>query len=115
MWVGKVRGMTFSNSIIIYDEWQNSGLGTSKLVFSRPDSNCKLIVLGCNTQIDNTRLTKYSNGLTKLIKESQLEKEDIKEKFYKEHGRELQNLVLFNIKLIKSERGKFAEFSERVF
>lgn len=114
-WPGSARGKTYFNVIIILDEWQNSSLNTSKLIVSRPDMNCKLIVIGSNTQIDNTYLTPYSNGLSRLIKESQNDPEVVKEKFLKEHNRELDELILFNTKLLKSERGKYAEFSERVF
>lgn len=100
LWPGEARGRTLSNAIVIMDEWQNSSENTTQLILSRLDESCMAIVIGSNRQIDNVYLNKYNNGLTTLLKQT---KEDECE------------LSMFAIELDKAVRGKFAEFSERVF
>lgn len=58
------------------------------------------IVIGSNRQIDNLYLNKYNNGLTTLLKQTRTKHPE---------------LSMFAIELEKAVRGKFAEFSERVF
>ncbi len=82
------------------DEWQNSSEKTSQLILSRLDESCMAIVIGSNRQIDNLYLNKYNNGLTSLLKQTSKKHEEIN---------------MFAIELDKAVRGKFAEFTERIF
>lgn len=100
LWPGEARGRTLSGAIVIMDEWQNSSEKTSQLILSRLDESCMAIVIGSNRQIDNLYLNKYNNGLTTLLKQTNHEHHEIK---------------MFAIELEKAVRGKFAEFTERIF
>jgi PhoH-like ATPase len=100
LWPGEARGRTLSEAIVIMDEWQNSSENTTQLVLSRLDESCMGIVIGSNRQIDNLYLNKYNNGLTTLLKRT-------KEKH--------PEISMFAIELEKAVRGKFAEFTERIF
>lgn len=100
LWPGEARGRTLSGAIVIMDEWQNSSEKTSQLILSRLDESCMAIVIGSNRQIDNLYLNKYNNGLTVLLKQSKHKHPE---------------LSMFAIELEKSVRGKFAQFSERIF
>ncbi|MAD41292.1 MAG: phosphate starvation-inducible protein PhoH [Arcobacter sp.] len=100
LWPGEARGRTISSSIVIMDEWQNSSEKTTQLILSRLDESCMAIVIGSNRQIDNLYLNKYNNGLTTLLKQTN-----------KTHP----ELKMFAIELDKAVRGKFAEFTERIF
>lgn len=100
LWPGEARGRTLSGAIVIMDEWQNSSEKTTQLILSRLDESCMAIVIGSNRQIDNLYLNKYNNGLTTLLKQTnQIHPE----------------LNMFAIELQKAVRGKFAQFSERIF
>ncbi|XPV67410.1 MAG: PhoH family protein [Halarcobacter sp.] len=100
LWPGEARGRTLSEAIVIMDEWQNSSEKTTQLILSRLDESCMAIIIGSNRQIDNLYLNKYNNGLTTLLKRT-------KEKH--------PELNMFAIELEKAVRGKFAEFTERIF
>lgn len=100
LWPGEARGRTLSSAIVIMDEWQNSSEKTTQLILSRLDESCMAIVIGSNRQIDNLYLNKYNNGLTTLLKQTSFEHEEVK---------------MFAIELEKAVRGKFAEFTERIF
>ncbi|PPK60264.1 PhoH family protein [Malaciobacter marinus] len=100
LWPGEARGRTLNSSIVIMDEWQNSSEKTSQLILSRLDESCMAIVIGSNRQIDNLYLNKYNNGLTTLLKQTSKKHEEIN---------------MFAIELDKAVRGKFAEFTERIF
>ena len=100
LWPGEARGRTLNGAIVIMDEWQNSSEKTTQLVLSRLDESCMAIVIGSNRQIDNLYLNKYNNGLTVLLKQSKHKHPE---------------LSMFAIELEKSVRGKFAQFSERIF
>jgi PhoH-like ATPase len=100
LWPGEARGRTLSGAIVIMDEWQNSSENTTQLILSRLDESCMAIVIGSNRQIDNLYLNKYNNGLTTLLKQTR----------YKH-----PELNIFAIELNKAVRGKFAEFTERIF
>jgi PhoH-like ATPase len=100
LWPGEARGRTLSGAIVIMDEWQNSSEKTTQLILSRLDESCMAIVIGSNRQIDNLYLNKYNNGLTTLLKQTKYEH---------------QELNMFAIELDKAVRGKFAEFTERIF
>lgn len=100
LWPGEARGRTLSQAIVIMDEWQNSSENTTQLILSRLDESCMAIVIGSNRQIDNLYLNKYNNGLTTLLKQTKFEHPE---------------LNMFAIELDKAVRGKFAEFTERIF
>ncbi len=100
LWPGEARGRTLSDSIVIMDEWQNSSENTTQLILSRLDESCMAIVIGSNRQIDNLYLNKYNNGLTSLLKQTNYQHPE---------------LSMFAIELDKAVRGKFAEFTERIF
>lgn len=82
------------------DEWQNSSEKTTQLILSRLDESCMAIVIGSNRQIDNLYLNKYNNGLTTLLKQTNQTHPELK---------------MFAIELEKAVRGKFAQFTERIF
>ncbi|MEA3290471.1 MAG: PhoH family protein [Campylobacterota bacterium] len=100
LWPGEARGRTLSGAIVIMDEWQNSSENTTQLILSRLDESCMAIVIGSNRQIDNLYLNKYNNGLTTLLKQTKNEHPE---------------LSMFAIELDKAVRGRFAEFTERIF
>jgi len=100
LWPGEARGRTLSSAVVIMDEWQNSSEKTTQLILSRLDESCMAIVIGSNRQIDNLYLNKYNNGLTTLLKQTNYEHDEVK---------------MFAIELEKAVRGKFAEFTERIF
>lgn len=100
LWPGEARGRTLSKAVVIMDEWQNSSQKTSQLILSRLDESCMAIVIGSNRQIDNLYLNKYNNGLTTLLKQTRHTHEELK---------------MFAIELDKAVRGKFAQFTERIF
>jgi len=100
LWPGEARGRTLSDAVVIMDEWQNSSENTTQLILSRLDNSCMAIVIGSNRQIDNLYLNKYNNGLTSLLKLT---------------AQEHSELCMFAIDLQKAVRGRFAEFSERVY
>lgn len=100
LWPGEARGRTLSSAIVIMDEWQNSSEKTTQLILSRLDESCMAIVIGSNRQIDNLYLNKYNNGLTTLLKQTREKHPEIS---------------MFAIELEKAVRGKFAEFTERIF
>ncbi len=64
------------------------------------DESCMAIVIGSNRQIDNLYLNKYNNGLTTLLKQTNEAHPELK---------------MFAIELEKAVRGKFAQFTERIF
>jgi len=100
LWPGEARGRTLSGAIVIMDEWQNSSENTTQLILSRLDETCMGIVIGSNRQIDNLYLNKFNNGLTSLLKQTTNKHPEIN---------------MFAIELNKAVRGKFAEFTERIF
>lgn len=100
LWPGEARGRTLSDAVVIMDEWQNSSENTTQLILSRLDNSCMALIIGSNRQIDNPYLNKYNNGLTSLLKQTHYEHEE---------------LSMFAIDLKKAVRGKFAEFSERIY
>ena len=100
LWPAEARGRTLSGAIVIMDEWQNSSEKTTQLILSRLDESCMAIVIGSNRQIDNLYLNKYNNGLTTLLKQTNEVHPELK---------------MFAIELEKAVRGKFAQFTERIF
>jgi PhoH-like ATPase len=62
-----MRGRTLVNKWIIVDEVQNIPINELKVLITRVGEGSKLVLLGDETQIDNRRLGKESNGLTRVI------------------------------------------------
>lgn len=57
------RGITFKNAFVIIDEAQNFDLHELQTILTRPDSTCKVVVIGSTLQVDNPKLKRYG-GLT---------------------------------------------------
>ena len=68
-----IRGRTFNNVVAIIDEAQNYSEASLQRVLSRFDRDCKVILIGSNKQIDNPFITKYNNGLSKVLQASTTE------------------------------------------
>ena len=99
MWVGELRGRTIQNKVVIFDESSNASIKTGLLILSRLDKDCKIIVCGSNSQIDNPYVNKYNNTLTVLLNSA-----------YEKHP----ELNISAVNLIKTVRGPMAQFAERV-
>jgi len=97
-----LRGKTFHNAIVILDEWQNAGQGTSQKVLTRIGKDCKTIVTASQSQIDNKYVSKYNNGLAMLLGEARERAIDVE-------------LNIFAIELKKVVRSKMAEFAEKLY
>lgn len=61
--ISHMRGRTVSNSLIIFDEAQNSTVAQMKMVITRIGFNTKLIIEGDVTQSDLSGDAKFNNGL----------------------------------------------------
>lgn len=59
-----MRGRTFSNTFLIFDEAQNSTIHEIKTVITRMGENSKIVLLGDTDQIDTPYIDSLSNGLT---------------------------------------------------
>lgn len=99
VWCGEARGRTFSNVIVICDEFQNFSGSTGQLILSRLDKDCKAICIGSNKQIDNMYTNKHINSLTTLLKAT----------------KEEQVIKLFACELNTVVRGPITEFAEKIF
>lgn len=95
-----MRGRTFENCIVIWDEAQNNSKPSAQKVLTRMGKNCKVIILGSNRQIDNPYITKYTNGLS-VIQQDCTVKSD--------------NVSKFAINLNKVVRSDLAEWAENLF
>lgn len=62
-----MRGCTYDNTYLIYDEAANSEIENLKMFISRCGENSKAIILGSLNQIDNKNNSSENNGLFKLI------------------------------------------------
>ena len=62
-----IRGRTLRNVYFIIDEAQNLTKQEVKTIISRAGEGTKIILLGDVDQIDNTYLSKQTNGLTQVI------------------------------------------------
>lgn len=100
MWVGSIRGRTISKAFVIIDEIQNFSKKSLQTVLSRLDSNCKVVCIGSNAQIDNPFINKYTNGLNVLLKQTTEENPEVN---------------IFATKLDKVERGALTAWAERIF
>ena len=64
--MGYLRGRTFNNCVVVFDEAQNASPQQMKLFLTRIGKNCKVIIEGDVTQSDKYRERKY-NGLFDAI------------------------------------------------
>lgn len=62
-----IRGASFQNCYMIFEEAQNLPVSVIKSILTRPAKGTKMIFTGDLGQIDNKRLTKESSGLTHAI------------------------------------------------
>jgi len=95
-----LRGRTFDDCVFIIDEAQNQTAASLQKVLTRIGKNCKVIIIGSNRQIDHKWITRYTNGLSKVL-------EDCK--------KGSQELNLHAVTLHKVERGPVAEWAEKLF
>ncbi len=59
-----VRGRSFINTILIVDEFQNITPAQAKTILTRAGENCKVIIMGNLSQIDNKFISPTNSGLT---------------------------------------------------
>lgn len=59
-----VRGRSFINTILIVDEFQNITPAQAKTILTRAGENCKVIIMGNLSQIDNKFISATNSGLT---------------------------------------------------
>ncbi|AQW88640.1 putative PhoH family protein [Erwinia phage pEa_SNUABM_50] len=59
-----VRGRSFINTILIVDEFQNITPAQAKTILTRAGENCKVIIMGNLSQIDNKFVSPTNSGLT---------------------------------------------------
>jgi PhoH-like ATPase len=69
-----MRGRTFSNTFLIFDEAQNATIHEIKTVVTRIGENSKIILLGDTDQIDTPYIDSLSNGLTVIAEKFKNEK-----------------------------------------
>jgi len=86
-----IRGRSIPDSFIIIDECQNLSMHEIKTILTRAGENSKIVLTGDVEQIDNSKLNKFTNGLTYAIERL---------KGYNISG---------HLTLQKSERSKLAE------
>lgn len=100
VWVGEMRGRTFSDAFVIVDEYQNCSSSTGQLILTRLDKNCKVVCIGSNRQIDNMYTNKYINALSGLLKAAKSSDHPIR---------------MFACTLTKVLRGPLVEFAEKIY
>lgn len=59
-----IRGRSFINTILIVDEFQNITPAQAKTILTRAGENCKVVILGNLSQIDNKFISPTNSGLT---------------------------------------------------
>ena len=91
-----MRGRTFSNTFLIFDEAQNSTIHEIKTVVTRMGENSKIVMLGDTDQIDTPYIDSLSNGLTV-----------VSEKFKNES-------IAAHIKLKKGERSLLSAIAAKI-
>lgn len=62
-----MRGRTFNDTVIIFDEIGNASKPSLQKLLTRVGKNCKVILIGSNNQIDNPNMTKFTNGLSVIL------------------------------------------------
>jgi PhoH-like ATPase len=66
--INYLRGMSFENCIIIFDENQNLSRDEVRTFLSRMGQNCKVICTGDQKQVDNPILNEHNNGINWIKK-----------------------------------------------
>lgn len=66
--ISHIRGRSFNNTLLIIDEAENLDISSIKTLLTRCDSECRILLLSDDAQIDNPKLSAISNG-TALVKE----------------------------------------------
>lgn len=59
-----VRGRSFTDTILVIDEFQNITPAQAKTILTRAGQNCKVIIMGNLSQIDNKFISAVNSGLT---------------------------------------------------
>jgi len=95
-----MRGRTFNDTIIIFDEIGNASKPSLQKMLTRVGKNCKVILIGSNNQIDNPNMTKFTNGLSVVLNDCATTTGIINK-----HVVPLQRVV----------RSDFAEYAENLF
>jgi PhoH-like ATPase len=96
-----LRGRTVKpGTIVIIDEAQNQSAASLQKMITRVGTDCKVIIIGSNKQIDNPYETKHTNGLSVLLHECTNEQEKVR---------------LHAVTLTKVLRSNIAEFAEKAF
>ena len=95
-----MRGRTFTDTVAIIDEAQNSSKTSLQKILTRFGKNCKIIIIGSNKQIDNAYVTKFTNGLSVILDACRSTHDNIR---------------LHAVSLNKVLRSPLAEWSERIF
>ncbi len=95
-----MRGRTFTDTVIIFDEIGNASKPSLQKMLTRVGKNCKVILIGSNNQIDNPNMTKFTNGLSVILNDCATTTEGINK-----HVVPLQRVV----------RSDFAEYAEKLF
>ena len=95
-----MRGRTFTDSVIVFDEIGNASKPSLQKMLTRVGKNCKVILIGSNNQIDNPNMTKFTNGLSVILNDCATKVGTINK-----HVVPLQRVV----------RSDFAEYAEELF
>lgn len=66
--LGYLRGRSITNQYILIDEAQNTSPQQMLGILTRAGEGTKIVICGDLDQIDNTKLSKYSNGLAFALK-----------------------------------------------
>lgn len=66
--LGFIRGMNIDNAFVIIDESQNFSRIEMRSILTRMGENVKCVILGDTSQIDNTLLNEYNNGLNWVVR-----------------------------------------------
>lgn len=66
--IAHVRGRSFHKTLLIIDEAENLDISSIKTLLTRCDSDCRILLLSDDAQIDNPKLSALSNG-TALVKD----------------------------------------------
>ena len=59
-----VRGRSFTNTILVVDEFQNITPAQAKTILTRAGLNCKVVIMGNLSQIDSKFISPVNSGLT---------------------------------------------------
>lgn len=91
-----IRGRSISNAVLLIDEAQNLSIHELKTIITRAGDNCKIILTGDVTQIDNPHLDSKNNGISHVIE------------VFKSQN------IAGHIHLLKGERSKLATIASQI-